>query len=261
MMHIEEAVLGCERLILILGLVGEGRAVPAWELIWQAGPMVKFVLLILAVFSILAWAIIGFKFFQIRRAQKESKLFLKAFWAGDSMDQVAVSTKRFDATPLSHIFRAGMAELNQIRRGRKQDEDSSVLGLSFSEMGLENLERSLRQAATSELNRLTRFLTFLATTGSTAPFIGLFGTVWGIMNSFQQISAAKGAGFDVVGRGISEALIATAAGLAAAIPAVVAYNYFLAGIKSIQTEVDNFQDEFINIIERHYLKKRQRTDD
>ena len=228
----------------------------AWNLIIQAGPMVKFVLFVLALFSIFGWAIIGFKFFQLRKAQGESKLFLKSFWAGESLEQVAMSTRRFTATPLAQVFRAGLAELDQIRKGRKRDEDSSVEDITHMDLGMENVERALRQAASLEMNRLSRFVSFLATTGSTAPFIGLFGTVWGIMNSFQQISATKAAGIDVVGRGVSEALIATAVGLAAAIPAVVAYNYFLAGLRVIQTELDNFQSEFMNIIERHYLKKR-----
>jgi biopolymer transport protein TolQ len=218
--------------------------------------MVKFVLIILVLLSIATWAIIGIKFFQLRRAHQESRLFIKAFWKGESLERVALSTKRFAATPLAHVFRAGLIELEQIRKGRKRDEESSLEDMTRAEMGMENVERALLQAATTELNRLTRFLSFLATTGSTAPFIGLFGTVWGIMNSFQELSGGRGAGFDVVGRGISEALIATAAGLAAAIPAVVAYNYFLSGIRVIQAELDNFQAEFLNIIERHYLKKR-----
>ena len=233
---------------------GEG-GMTAWELVAHSGPMVKFVLFILAALSVLCWATVAFKYVQLRRARGESKLFLKSFWAGESLDKVAVSTRRFQATPLAEVFRAGLAELEQVRKGRKRD-DETIADLSRAEMGIENVERALRQAATTEINRLTRFLSFLATTGSTAPFIGLFGTVWGIMNSFQAIGQIKGAGFEVVGRGISEALIATAAGLAAAIPAVVAYNYFLSGIRAIQSDLDNFQSEFINIIERHYLSKR-----
>jgi biopolymer transport protein TolQ len=244
-------------LLTMLAVQQAKDQISAWELIWHASLMVKFVLLVLAVFSVMGWGIIGFKFYQLRKAQIESKLFLKSFWAGESLEQVAVSTKRFLATPLAHVFRAGITEFEVIRRGNKGDEDSSLEDMTRTELGIENVERALRKEASSEINRLTRFLSFLATTGSTAPFIGLFGTVWGIMNSFQAISTQKGAGFEVVGRGISEALIATAVGLAAAIPAVVAYNYFLAGIRLITTELDNFQAEFINILERHYLKKRQ----
>ncbi len=227
-----------------------------WTLVWNAGPMVKFVMFVLAMFSVFGWGIIGFKFWQLRQAHNESKLFLKAFWAGESLEQVTISTKRFQATPLAHVFRAGMDELDQIRKGRRREDESSLAEYSKEEMGLENVERALRRASTEEMAKLTRFISFLATTGSTAPFIGLFGTVWGIMNSFQAIGSKKGAGFEVVGAGISEALIATAVGLAAAIPAVVAYNYFLSQLRAIQTELDNFQIEFLNIIERHYLKKR-----
>ncbi len=240
-----------------LYLITQGaQKVSAWELALQSGPMVKFVLLILIALSILCWAIIGFKLFQIRRARRESRLFLKSFWAGDSLEQVSISTKRFNSTPLVHVFRAGYSELERLRKGRKRDEESSLVEMSKSGLGMENVERALGQAALTETGRLTRFLSLLATTGSTAPFIGLFGTVWGIMTSFQAISVMGGSGFEVVGRGISEALIATAAGLAAAIPAVVAYNYFLASIRSLQAELDNFQSEFINIVERHYMKKK-----
>lgn len=247
--------------MLISIIIGQANpeSMSSWELAVNAGPMVKFILILLVVVSILCWATIVFKAIQLRRAKSESTQFLKSFWAGESLDQVVVSTKRFKHTPLAHVFRAGMHELDQLRRGRKRDEESSLIDMSRQEMGIENVERTLSQSGGAEIERLTRFLSFLATTGSTAPFIGLFGTVWGIMGSFQSISAMKGgAGIDVVGQGISEALIATAAGLAAAIPAVVAYNYFLSMIRSIQTDLMNFQSEFINIIERHYLKKRSR---
>jgi len=242
--------------LIVLAQV-QATSTSAWKLAWHAGPMVKFVLLILIVLSILTWAIIGLKFYQLRKAQKESQHFLKSFWAGESLERVTISTRRFSSTPLAQVFRAGMTELELIRKGRKSDDEKSLEDITREDMGMENVERTLHRAAAIEMNRLSRFLSFLATTGSTAPFIGLFGTVWGIMTSFQHISPAGGAaGFDMISRGISEALIATAAGLAAAIPAVVAYNYFLSGLKTIQSELDNFQSEFINILDRHYMKKR-----
>jgi biopolymer transport protein TolQ len=246
-------------LIVVFSLIDQAKGiepVSAWRLVLQAGLMVKFVILVLALFSVFAWAIIGYKLWQLRKAKNESRLFLKSFWAGESLEQVSISTRRFQSTPLAAVFRAGIEELDQLRRGRKRDDEASLEDISRADMGMENVERALRQAATNELNRLTRFVSFLATTGSTAPFIGLFGTVWGIMTSFQHMAGAQGAGFEVVGRGISEALIATAAGLAAAIPAVVAYNYFLSMLRVIQAELDNFQSEFINIVERHYMKRR-----
>jgi len=245
-----------EQMALVLTAAAPDK-LSVWSLILQAGLMVKFVILLLAAFSVVCWAIIGFKIWQLRLARKESKLFLQSFWAGESLEQVAVSTRRFRFTPLSQVFRAGMAELESIRRGSRGDDSSgSLADLSRSEPGAANLERTLRQAAANEMTRLSRFLSFLATTASAAPFIGLFGTIWGIMNSFRAIAVQKGAGIEAVGAGISEALIATAIGLAAAIPAVVAYNYFLAGLRSFQTELDNFQSEFMNIIERHFMKKR-----
>ncbi|MFO8058778.1 MAG: protein TolQ [bacterium] len=235
----------------------EGPDLSTWNLVMGAGPVVKLVIFILVVFSLVSWAIIGAKLWQIWRAKKESRMFLNAFWAGESLEQVRVSTKRFQSSPLAYVFRAGMSELETVRKGGKSEDSGSLWEMGKSEWGAENVERALRQSSSIEMNRLSRFLSFLATTGSTTPFIGLFGTVWGIMNSFQAIGGKGGAGFNVVGKGISEALIATALGLAAAIPAVVAYNYFLTVLRAIQSELENFQAEFMNIVERHFIKKRQ----
>ena len=121
---------------------------------------------------------------------------------------------------------------------------------------MDNVTRSLQQAVTAERTRLERGVNFLATTGSSAPFIGLFGTVWGIMESFRRIGVMKSASLAVVAPGIAEALVATAAGLLAAIPAVIFYNYFLGRINTIATEMDNFSSELINIIERIYWKRK-----
>ncbi len=242
--------------MLFLTIIAQVEPVSAWQLAWNAGLMVKFVLLVLVLLSVVCWGTIIFKFIQLHLAKKESRLFVKAFWAGENLEKVAVSTKRFHYSPLAQMFKMGMNELDLIRQGRKSDEDSSLINLSRGELGIENIERALNRSSANEAGRLTRFLSFLATTGSAAPFIGLFGTVWGIMTSFQGIGGAPGgASFEMVGRGISEALIATAAGLAAAIPAVVAYNYFLSVIRAIQMEMDNFHSEFMNIVERHYRKK------
>jgi len=247
-------------LLMLMALVSQAGAaeeLSAWNLVLGAGPVVKFVIFILVVFSIVSWAIIGVKLWQIWKAKKESRLFLNAFWAGESLEQVRVSTKRFQSSPLAYVFRAGMNELETVRKGGKSEDSGSLWEMGRSEWGGENVERALRQSSSVEMNRLSRFLSFLATTGSTTPFIGLFGTVWGIMNSFQAIGGKGGAGFNVVGKGISEALIATALGLAAAIPAVVAYNYFLTALRAIQSELENFQAEFMNIVDRHFIKKRQ----
>ncbi len=247
-------------LLVQTALVSQAEAakdLSTWSLVMGAGPVVKFVLFVLAVFSIVSWAIIGVKLWQMWKAKSESRMFLSAFWAGESLEQVRVSTKRFQSSPLAYVFRAGMNELETVRKGGKGEDSGSLWEMGRSEWGAENVERTLRQSASVEMNRLSRFLSFLATTGSTTPFIGLFGTVWGIMNSFQAIGGQGGAGFNVVGKGISEALVATALGLAAAIPAVVAYNYFLSMLRALQSELENFQAEFMNIVERHFIKKRQ----
>ena len=246
------------KLAAVLTTLSLAAAKPGvFQLVWQAGPMVKLVLLLLLFFSVFSWAIIGTKYFQVRRAKRESEKFLDACWAGDSLEQVYTTTKRLHASPLVYVFQAGYQELNRIREQRKKaGPNPGAADLPKVELlGVENVARALRQATTSEVNRLTRFLPFLATTGSTAPFIGLFGTVWGIMTSFQDLATQHSAGLDVVAPGISEALIATAAGLAAAIPAVVAYNFYLSRIRVLSSELDNFSAEFLNIVERHFMKK------
>ena len=240
-----------------LALIAPSAPVGVLYLVTQAGMVVKLVMILLLFFSVFSWAIIGTKYFQVRRAQRESDQFLDAFWAGENMEEVYTSTKRLRSSPLVYAFQAGYQELNRIREHRKKAAvNPGATDLPKVELlGVDNVARALRQATTSEVTRLTRFLPFLATTGSTAPFIGLFGTVWGIMTSFQNLAAQHSAGLDVVAPGISEALVATAAGLAAAIPAVVAYNYYLSRIRVLSSELDNFSAEFLNIVERHFMKK------
>jgi len=242
---------------VLLALLAPSAPLGVLNLVFQAGLVVKLVMILLLFFSVFSWAIIGTKYFQVRRAKRESDQFLDAFWAGENMEEVYTSTKRLRASPLVYVFQAGYQELNRIREHRKKGAaNPGATDLPKVELlGVDNVARALRQATTSEVTRLTRFLPFLATTGSTAPFIGLFGTVWGIMASFQNLAAQHSAGLDVVAPGISEALVATAAGLAAAIPAVVAYNYYLSRIRVLSGELDNFSAEFLNIVERHFMKK------
>ena len=147
------------------------------------------------------------------------------------------------------VFRAGYSELAKIK---KTSSDADVMASQLGEM--ENINRALRRATASEVTHLESLIPFLATTGSTAPFVGLFGTVWGIMNSFRDIAGAGAANLTTVAPGISEALIATAIGLAAAIPAVIAYNYFNSKIRVLSTEMDNFSNDFLNIVKRHFLR-------
>jgi len=228
------------------------------DLILYSGPVVKAVLLILLFFSIFSWAIIFAKLRLIRLADSESRSFLRIFWEGKQFASIFAESKKLRHSPTAEIFRAAYMELTKLSQA-KSNPDSSRKGsdptsFSMELSGVENLNRAMRQALTSELTKLERALGFLATTGSTTPFIGLFGTVWGIMDAFRGIGARGSATLAVVAPGISEALIATAAGLAAAIPAVVAYNYYINRIKVLSAQMENFSSELLNIIERHFLK-------
>ncbi len=221
------------------------------ELIWNAGPVVKLVLLILVYFSVVSWTIILYKIRVIQRAMRDSDAFLEAFWSKKRLDAVAQDLKQYPDSPLTSLFREGYQELLKVQRVQNDSEvQSFTAGLSAAD----NVSRALRRASTKETYRLEKYLTFLATTGSTAPFIGLFGTVWGIMGSFHGISKMGSASLAVVAPGISEALIATAIGLIAAIPAVVAYNHFLNKVNILIGEMDNFSQEFLNIVE--YMVRR-----
>jgi biopolymer transport protein TolQ len=216
------------------------------DLVLQAGPVVKLVLLILLYFSLVSWGIIFYKFKIIQQAIRESERFLDFFWEKRRLDLVGQGIKEFTQTPLAILFREGYHELLKFKRqnGDETREMSADLG------GVGNVSRALRRATTQETQRLEKYLTFLATTGSTAPFIGLFGTVWGIMDAFRGIGQTGSASLAVVAPGISEALVATAIGLAAAIPAVMGYNHFLSKVNVLVGEMDNFSQEFLNIVER-----------
>ncbi|SHJ49457.1 Cell division and transport-associated protein TolQ [Malonomonas rubra DSM 5091] len=219
-----------------------------FDLVLQAGPVVKLVLLILVYFSLVSWAIIFYKFTIVQKAIKESDRFLDFFWSKKRFDVVGQGIKDFSNSPLATLFREGYHEMLQLKKkSANPDEDHDF----SSEMDTtEIVGRALRRATTQETHRLEKYLTFLATTGSTAPFIGLFGTVWGIMDAFHGIGQTGSASLAVVAPGISEALIATAIGLAAAIPAVMGYNHFLNKVNVLIGEMDNFSQEFLNIVER-----------
>lgn len=228
------------------------------DLVLYSGPVVKIVLVILLFFSILSWAIIFSKLHLIRRAQEESRAFLRIFWEGKQLSNIYVDSKKLRYSPTAEVFRAGYVELNKLSQVQsnpdypRKPSDPTALAIELS--GVDNISRAMRQATTSELTKLERGLGFLATTGSTTVFIGLFGTVWGIMDAFRGIGVRGSATLAVVAPGISEALIATAAGLAAAIPAVVAYNYYINRIKVLSAEMENFSAELLNIVKRHFLK-------
>jgi len=214
------------------------------DLILGAGPVVKLVLAILVYFSVVSWAIIFYKFLVIQRAAKASTQFVAFFWATKRLDLIAQEVNNYDHSPLAALFREGYEELLRSQKSADGDEGGGEFRVA------DNVGRALRRATTLETQRLERYLTFLATTGSAAPFIGLFGTVWGIMDSFRSIGATGSASLAVVAPGISEALVATAIGLVAAIPAVIGYNHFVNKVNIITGEMDNFSQEFINIVQR-----------
>lgn len=212
----------------------------------DAGPVVKLVVLVLIYFSVVSWAIIFYKGRVVYRALRDSERFLDFFWAKKRFDVIGQSLRDFPHSPLTVLFREGYQELIKGQKRREGEEPAAAIDFG----GGDNVARALRRATTSEIQRLEKFLPFLATTGSIAPFIGLFGTVWGIMDSFHGIGETGSASLAVVAPGISEALLATAIGLAAAIPAVVGYNHYLAKVTVLSNDMDNFSQEFLNIVER-----------
>jgi len=217
-----------------------------------AGIIVKLVLILLGFFSVVSWAIIMFKLVQVHRANSESDRFMDFFWKSKRFDTIASQVDRFANSPLTVLFNEGYGELKKVVEGNGDSEGSA---LSTDLGGIENVSRALRRATNSEITRLEKYLTFLATTGSTSPFIGLFGTVWGIMTAFEGIGKTGSASLAVVAPGIAEALIATAIGLVAAIPAVMAYNHFQNKIRVLIKEMDNFSTEFLNIVHRNITGK------
>ena len=222
------------------------------ELIGNASLIVQLVLLVLLLFSAASWAIIFIKFRYLRKAFKESAYFAEYFWKSRDLSSAFTRAKQFKSSPVARIFRIGYLELKKISQpgGPGMADPSSSGTLQGRISGSDNVQRALRRAINSELTRMSQLIPFLATTGNTSPFIGLFGTVWGIMNSFHGIGIRGSANLAVVAPGISEALIATAAGLAVAIPSVIAFNYFTQKIRIIESELHSFSADFVNIIER-----------
>lgn len=230
------------------------------EIVLNSSPIVMGVLLLLIAFSLISWAIIFHKWKVLGQAEDSTENFLEVFWSGKSMDHIYSESKRYPATPLATIFQAGYKELQRLMEKERQksssrkDQTTTDLGsLVPPESSIENLERSLNVAARRETLKLESSMTFLATAASTAPFIGLFGTVWGIMNAFQNIGAQGGASLATVAPGIAEALIATAVGLACAIPATMGYNYFNNKLRGIRARMENFGADFLNIVKRNFL--------
>ncbi len=223
------------------------------SIVANAHPVVIFTLLLLLFFSVTTWTIIFVKFRQLRQAMRRTTEFVDAFWNSKSLSQIYRDLGEFAGSPVANVFQVAYSEM-----GRLSKVASGLGGSGSGELpitGLDNLNRSLNQACRAEMRRLSRYLSFLATTGNTAPFVGLFGTVVGIMNAFHGIGAVGSASLATVAPGISEALVATAAGLAAAIPAVVAYNHFLSKIRGLEAEMNAFASELMNLVERDALRK------
>ncbi len=237
-----------------------GSGLDLLHMITNAGLMVKFVLLLLLFFSITTWTIIIVKYRYLRKAIKESTLFTEFFWKSRDFSDAFKKSRQLSGSPVARIFRVGYLELKKLSLSAASadtktpgDQESDPAPLNSKLAGMDNLQRSLRRAINTETTRMMQMVPFLATTGNTTPFIGLFGTVWGIMGSFHGIGLRGAASLAVVAPGISEALIATAAGLAAAIPAVIAFNYFMQKIRIIESELQSFSADFLNIIERDAL--------
>jgi biopolymer transport protein TolQ len=261
-----------------------------FHLIANASMVVQFVLILLLLFSVASWTIIVIKFRYLRKAFLESADFTEYFWKSRDLSGAFAKAKQFDISPVARVFRIGYLELKRISRTtvpevkEKTDDDTLINKIPGSDnfqralrragvpgirkkvedepivnqiSGSDNVQRALRRAITSEITRMTQLVPFLATTGNTSPFIGLFGTVWGIMNSFHGIGVRGSANLAVVAPGIAEALIATAAGLAVAIPSVIFFNHFTQKIRTIESELHSFSADFINIIERDIFQSKR----
>lgn len=220
------------------------------QLFLQAGATAQVVLAILAFFSVASWAIILGKIWSFSRAASDSRNFLGHFRKSRKFADVLGICGQCTASPLVGVFRAGYAELDQqVKLGR---EVAPSDGGRLFVKSLNAIERALERAAAAETTRLTRHLPLLATTASATPFIGLFGTVWGIMNAFRQIGLTGSTSIVAVAPGISEALVNTAAGLVAAVPALIAYNNFNGRLRVLRAEMRDFALEFLNLAERHF---------
>ena len=248
---------------LLFAMQVEGATAPApalgggfLDLIKDSSPISQFVLAILVVFSIVSWGIILYKLWTFNRIQSQSTRFLEIFRRSSKFSEVQAVCQSLNESPLVGIFLAGYAELNlQLRQtaGGAASATSQVAASARPVLkSLISVDRALMRASNVETNKLEKHITFLATTAAVTPFIGLFGTVLGIISAFQGIGAQGSTSLDVVAPGIADALIATAAGLAAAIPAVYFYNLLTQRVKGLASEMDDFSLEFLNIVERNF---------
>ncbi|WP_163336619.1 protein TolQ [Desulfopila sp. IMCC35008] len=226
------------------------------DMILHAGPVGQLVMLTLLIFSIASWSIVFMKYRLFKTVRLDSLDFLDTFWSSTNLSEAYKVAEDFEYSPEAAVFATGYNELqkiNKIRNRKENQERGESLDMQLATM--DNLKRAIRKEEAKQINQMGSALPFLATTGSAAPFIGLFGTVWGIMVSFHDIGQRGSASLAVVAPGISEALVATAAGLAVAIPAVIAYNHFANKLDSIGDEVQEFSTDFLNLVERDLLSR------
>ncbi len=221
-----------------------------WEMITHSGSTVFMVLMILVVASLFSWAIVFAKILQYKRVNKECKEFREIFWQNRNFARIEEATEHLSNNPYTKIFKAGYRELLQINPKDRDSKDNVNNGYY-----IDILRRILERSAISEIRKLEFGNTFLATVATAAPFVGLFGTVWGIMVAFQGLSSVKSTTLQAVAPGISEALIATAVGLAAAIPASIAYNFFAVKVKNYKEETLGFISEFLSISAKYLVGK------
>ncbi len=217
----------------------------------NAGFVVKSVMLLLLFFSVMSWYIVFQKQKLFKEVRAESEEFLETFWNSKNLAE-AYKQAQDEICPEAVIFRSGYTELQKIGKSKINEEEQT---LQMRLAGMENLKRVLAKAAGNESSELSKSLPFLATTGSATPFIGLFGTVWGIMASFKEIGIRGSASLAVVAPGISEALVATAAGLAVAIPAVIFYNYYSNQLELLEGTMESFTADFLNLVERDLISR------
>lgn len=226
------------------------------DMILHAGPVGQLVMLTLLIFSLVSWTIVITKVRLFKKVRLDSEDFVETFWNSTNLSEAYNTASEFEYSPQAEVFVAGFGELEKINKIRnRKDDGRGVDTLDMQLATMDNLKRAVRKAASQKINELGSSLPFLATTGSAAPFIGLFGTVWGIMASFHDIGQRGSASLAVVAPGISEALVATAAGLAVAIPAVIFYNYFSNKLEEIDGEISNFSTDFLNLVERNLLSR------
>ena len=216
-----------------------------WSFIGHADVVVKLVMLVLLLASIISWSIIIQRSSLIRKTKQDLQSFESTFWSGKDLYELYDTTSD-SQHGLASIFKNGFKEFNKLRVQNKIQPNAV----------LEGVQRAMRVAQTNTVDHLEKRISFLATVGSTGPYIGLLGTVWGIMSSFRALGTAQQASIAMVAPGISEALIATAIGLIAAIPAVIAYNRFSSSLESIQGKCESFQEEFTNILQRQLYNDR-----